>query len=147
MQDRPEPPVLERNQATHQVHRHEVLWQITIPLVVGLVLVLALMVLAVAAPAGTASQLADISLIYLIGPSLIFGLISLLLLAGSIYLIVRLIQQLPFISYRVQNFFWLANARIRDIDDRLVAPFIRMKSSASAARTFRRRVFGKQRPR
>jgi hypothetical protein len=147
MQEQSQPILKERNQLTHRVHRHEVLWQITIPIVVGGLIMLIMMVLAVVAPPGTASQLADISIIHLIVPALIFGVISLLMLVGSIYLTIRMILQLPFVFYRIQSFFWLANERIGGFTDRLVAPILRINSSAAAARAFRRSVFGRTRSR
>ena len=129
-----------RNPLTHRAHRHQVLWQITIPVLVGSVILVALAVLAVLANASQTSQLADISLVSIIIPALIFGLISLLLLIGSIYMVFRLIGIIPFYSYQLQNFLVLLDFRMKRISNKLVEPFLRVHSTRAKMRAFRKSV-------
>ena len=66
---------IERNPLTHEKHRREVFWQITIPLVIGLVMILGLaaLVIVTAVQGGNVSQAADASLVYLIIPVMVMS--------------------------------------------------------------------------
>ena len=131
-------PLQPRNMSTYLRHRKEVFWQITIPLVIGVVFVLLLAVLTILLPAGKASTWADISIIWLITPMLIFGLIFGVILAALIYLVVRLIQELPFIAFRVQNGLRLTGMRLRKVDNAAVEPFLRWAAFRASLHGFMR---------
>ena len=88
--------------------------------------------------AGTASQMADASLITLIAPMLIFGLISVILLGFSVYGVVRLIHVLPGLSLRIHYYFLLVQFRVTSIDNALVAPVIRTKGFSASVSAFSR---------
>src|SRR5512143_208970 len=106
MGDIPSQPVKTGNTATALRHRREVFLQITIPLAIGIIIVLALAVMtAVGVTAATQSQMADAALVELITPVLIFGVITLLILGASIYGLVRLILIAPYYFLRAQIFF------------------------------------------
>src|SRR4030067_653884 len=88
--DLPQPPFRERNPITHQIHKREVFWQITIPVVIGAVIVLAIasmVILATATGSGNVSDWADASLILMILPTMLMVFILMLILAGPVYLI------------------------------------------------------------
>jgi hypothetical protein len=127
-----------RNPLTYRNHRHQVLWQITIPVLVGVLILVALAALAVLADASQSRQLADISLITLIVPAIIFGLIYLVLMVGSIFLVVRLIMELPFFTFRAQNFLALVDLRVKRVGNSLSEPFVRVHSFRASLRAFRR---------
>jgi hypothetical protein len=127
-----------RNLLTYRKHRRQVLWQITVPVLVGALILVALAGLAVAADASQTSQLADISLITLVIPAMIFGLIYVVLMLGSIFLLVRLIKELPFFTFRAQNFLALVELRVIRIGDALSEPFLRTHSFQASLRAFRR---------
>jgi hypothetical protein len=115
----------ERNPQTQAAHRREVLWQITVPLVIGVLLILALAVGTVLSSYSFASQAANISLIWLILPALLFIFIFLILLAGITYGIIRLIGILPPYAAYVQNLFVLVNGKVRQISDAAVEPVLK----------------------
>ena len=91
MNDFPSQPALVRNPVTRKRHQKEVLWQITIPMLIGSLILLVLAALAVAAATGIVPgdtrRWADISMIWLIVPVMLVTLLALLFLAGSIYAI------------------------------------------------------------
>jgi hypothetical protein len=131
----------ERNQKTYQRHRHEVLWQITVPLIIGLVIVALFGLLAAfGVSGGVQSQWADVALINLITQALIMGLFLLIILAGIVYLLTKILSILPFQFYRLQNLFVLANFRVSQLTDALVKPVLSARSFSASARAFRRSV-------
>ena len=126
--DTPE-PVLERNPVTHQRHRREVFWQITVPLLVVILLLLALAILVVfQATAVQKSVWADISLMWLIVPALFMAIILMIIFGASAYLCILLIGELPI--YFRQAHVWLEyiGYQIAQISDKAVAPVLRIQS-------------------
>jgi len=140
--DYPQFPPQNRNPVTHRVHRREVLLQIILPVAVGVVLVLAATVGAIwagIANTGDVSKWADASLIWLILPLMLVALLFLGLLVGVIYILTLGLQRLPFLMYRVQQFFVLVSLRVRKVADRAVEPVMRVGSFSAAWRAFWRR--------
>lgn len=139
-----QPPLIpERNPVTAQKHRREVLWQITVPLIIGIILVLALAVfITVVSYTGNgsaASLWADISLIWLIIPAFIGGLILLVLLAGLAYGIYWLVQNLPTWALQAQNIIVTVGVNVRKATDLAVEPVLRVEGAVAGLRTLFRR--------
>jgi len=119
----------EPNPVTHVTHQREVFWQITLPLVLGVLVILALAGLTIAAGIGLSpatSTWASISLIWLILPGLIIVLVLIVFLSSVIYGIIRLEQVLPVYARQVQDFFYLVQRKIRQGADRVVQPVIKV---------------------
>jgi hypothetical protein len=135
-----------RNPETSARHRKEVFWQITFPLAVGGLIVLVLAVFtAFGTSAASKSQAADIALVQLIIPVLIFGTISLLMLGSMVYGLFRLLGILPYTFLRLQIFFLRVQLGVLRVNDRLVEPFLRAHSFSARGRALGRslgRVFG-----
>ncbi len=127
-------PPRERNILTRQKHQREVFRQITIPLLIcGLVLV-AFAVLVVLGETTDISQWADISLIWMIMPTMFFVFISLVFLGASVFLVVKLIIELPFLSFRIQQKLRQVQRVVSNASDRMVEPFLRYESFKAASR-------------
>ena len=76
MDEKPEFVLPERNPKTHAAHRKEVGWQITLPLIIGCLLLALLMTGVIWSAAGANPELrrwADISLVWTLLPALFFG--------------------------------------------------------------------------
>jgi hypothetical protein len=130
-----------RNLITAAHHRREVFWQITVPLTVGVVIMLVLVGLsAFATSAGSKSQLADAALVGLVSQALLFGLVTLLLLGGTVYGLFRLLGVLPYFFMRTQIFFLRVQLGVMKVDERLVEPILRMHSFNARSRAFGRGV-------
>lgn len=129
-----------RNPLTAIRHRREVFWQITLPMVVFVVVLLLLAVAAVGLSAPQASVWADISLIFLIIPVMFFALIVMLIFAASIYLSVRLLQVLPYYFFRAQNGFFRLNLQIGRLTNQLVEPILRIHAGNAALRVLIRQT-------
>jgi MFS superfamily sulfate permease-like transporter len=111
------------------------LWQITLPLVLGVVVVLALAVLAGLAGEAEASLWADISVIFLLIPTMLVALLFLLLVAGLIYVLLRLLKILPRYGLIAQNFVYKVEHRARSGANLAAEPILRYHSFVAAVRT------------
>lgn len=125
--------VLPRNPITHHRHRREVFWQVTLPVVMACLLLLVLAVLAAGLSSERASKWADISLIWMIIPALLFSLLTMILLAAGVYLTLRLLHILPVYFYRGHNWFLLVHLRVGSMGDRLAEPFVRVRAWKAGA--------------
>ena len=132
----------ERNPVTRDAHRRQVLWQITLPFVVGVLLILALAVLSVVSALGggeVVSRWADISLIWLILPMIVFTLIFLAVVSGLVYLVVKLIGVLPGYAFKAQEFLASLQEKLRSLSDKAAQPVIKVGGVWAGVR----KLFGK----
>jgi hypothetical protein len=128
-----------RNPITYQKHRHEVFWQITVPLAIGAFCIVALGVtIAVGANMAQISKLASVSLISLIIPAMFFTLIAIAITVASIYGLVRLIILLPYYTREAQNFLLVVRVRVGKASDAVVEPFLRAHSWRASAGQLKR---------
>ena len=128
---------LERNPKTHAEHRREVFWQITFPLVIGILVLLAavaVIILSATRPVTDVGRWADVSLIWLILPSLILALILLVLLIGFVYLISSLLRLIPRYAPIVQLYFEAGKNKVSQLSNLSIEPIVRMRSTWAAVR-------------
>jgi hypothetical protein len=118
----------ERNPVTQQSHRKQVLWQITVPLVIGAVIILILAVLVTTGSPQTASLWADISLVWLIIPVMIVSLILLVLLAGLAYAVIWLVRTIPGYAMQAQNFMIMIASQVEKLGNVIVEPILRLNA-------------------
>jgi hypothetical protein len=129
---------LEDDPISQQKHRSEVFWQITFPLILGILLILGLAVWTILAAAGSGvSQSADASLIFLILPTLLIALIPLILLAGLAFAVIYLNKNIPAGMRRVQATMLKIRDGVQAGSDKLVEPVLRIKSAAAAIEVLR----------
>lgn len=132
----------ERNPATHAVHRREVFWQITFPLIIVLTIILGLtggVIYAGVIGLGEVSRWADVSLIWLLLPALVVALLMLLMLVGMVMLVAKLLGVLPGYARLVQDFVNLLRNRVKLISEKSVEPLLRLHSLKAEWDTLRRR--------
>ena len=109
---------------TKRAHRRQFAWQILVPVLVLTALFLAVAVL-VASGTGSGSRTwADVSMIWLIAPMLIFALVSIIVLGFLIYAISKLHQITPLYTSKIQGFFGLLSGKTHSFADRTARPFI-----------------------
>lgn len=127
----------ERNPETHAAHKREVFWQITLPLAIGILLMLAVLVaivLSATRPVTDVSRWASVSLMWLILPSLIALLILLAITVGLVFAITQLLKVFPRYARIIQLFFERVKAKISQLSDRIAEPILRINSFWAAAR-------------
>ena len=105
---------------------------IYLPLVIGILVFVGIGLLVVRAGFGSARVWADTSLIFMLLPMLILGLVLLVLFGSMIYGIVKLITKIPEWFTIIRRFFWQAENAVQRTGDIAVRPFTVMKSSWAA---------------
>jgi lipopolysaccharide export LptBFGC system permease protein LptF len=129
-----------RNRVTQQAHKRQVFWQISVPLIVVVIIVIALALMAGFAGRDEISTWADISLILMLIPVFIVLLLSLAVFAGSAYGLRKLTQIIPFYTFRAQSFMMRAGRQLRKISDAAVEPVLRTNSMLAGWKAFRSRL-------
>jgi hypothetical protein len=140
MSEKPKFILPERNPKTHAAHRREVWWQITLPLLLGCLLLVALIagvIWAATDPASEVGRWADISLMWIMLPALFAALVMLILLIGITYLVSKLLGVLPGYARLVQDFFTVGKLKVIQFSDTLVKPVMKLKSWSAGAQRAR----------
>ena len=128
---------LERNPKTYAEHKRESFWQITLPLVIGILIILAAVgaiIFSVTQPVTDVGRWADVSLMWLIVPALFFALLLLILLAGLIYAISFLLRLVPRYALIIQLYFEQARSKISQLMNKSTEPILRINSLWAAIR-------------
>ncbi len=130
---------LPRNRVTHQAHRKESLWQIWLPLALGVLTVLGFAIWSVIAASngGNISQAADASLIIVLTPVMLMSILLLALMVAMVYLLARVLKFLPPKMLLVQYFFMRVETGTRRASNKLAEPSLRVGSFSAALRAFR----------
>jgi hypothetical protein len=127
----------ERNPKTHAEHKREVFWQITLPLVLGILLLLAALaaiIFSVTQPVTDVGRWADVSLMWMILPSLFFALIILVILIGFVYAISLLLRVIPRYARIIQLYFEQAKGKVGQLTNLMAEPVLWINSIWAAAR-------------
>ena len=137
MDSRSNPLPPERNPRTHAEHKREVFWQITLPLLIGVLLILAAIAAIIFSsiqPVTDLQRWADVSLIWLILPSLVISLLGLIVLVGLVFAVTFLLHRIPSIARTIQLYFELAREKINQLSNKLTDPFVRLNGFWAAVR-------------
>jgi hypothetical protein len=125
------------------LHKKQRFWQILAPILVGGLATLgaaAWMVRAVVV-GNSVSQYADTSLIWLILPVMMFGILFGLLLLGLIYAVAQLLHILPQYTFLVQQYAALIEAKLKLWTKKAMDPVITVESIKAAAGAFFKNLF------
>lgn len=121
--------------ATARAHKNQLAWQILVPFFVLMAFILAAAVL-VAIPGGPASSTwADVSIIWLIAPMLVFALFFIIVLGFLIYGITKLMQVTPRITGKTQDFFARLSSRTRTIANGSAQPFFWIQQAGAVLKS------------
>lgn len=143
MDEHREGPLMRRNPLTASEHRRQVWWQISLPILVGASVILALGMLVLQAGQGGALQLgqwAHASLIMLLIPLIALALLVSLAVAALIVVMVRLIGVIPPYARRAQVTLGRVERAARRNADAAAMPFIRLQGLCAGWRALWRRL-------
>ena len=143
MDNKPRKPLPERNPVTHQKHRHEVFQQITIPLLIGGILIvvpMCLVVLGTVSGAASLDKLASISLIWLILIAMVLALFSIIIVIALGYLITMMVKTIPPYARQAQDAFTSIKVGVRGLSDKAVEPFLRYHGFSASLGALGRRI-------
>lgn len=128
-------------------HRRQKFWRITFPVILAGLIVVALTVLAIVTTAGGGntqdSHWANISLIWLLIPSIFGGIIMLAVVGGLIFVMVKLVNAVPNAAATLQHYMIRVSQIARTVSDKVSAPVIKTKSTYAAARRMKNRLLGR----
>ena len=131
----------ERNPKTLKDHKRETFWQITFPLILGLVFVLILAVLTFMAATGDGriTQAADAALIFLIVPLMLFTLISTIIFAAITFGIIKLNSTLPLYFKQAQDALIRVRQQVQVGSDKAVEPILKIQGFFASLRALKRK--------
>ena len=142
------PSVIEMgNRPSFQRHHREKTWQILVPLILGIMLILAVAVGVVLTAfrsnvGGSVSQWADTSAIWLILPIIMFAIIAIVILSGLIVGVAKIINILPPFAHLIQSYAGLITAKVSLITRKIVTPVMTVESIKAGIRGFLSALFG-----
>jgi hypothetical protein len=114
-------------------HRRQTFWQILFPVILAGVILVAVTVFLVVTTRYSGSTLdtrwANISLIWLLLPSIAFSVILLALLGGLIFLMVKALNGLPKFGAKAQYYAVSASQIVRNFSDKVSSPVIGVKGA------------------
>lgn len=120
---------IDRNPKTHAEHRREVFWQITLPLLLGILVLLAgvgAIIFSAIQPVTDLERWADVSLMWMILPSLFIALLVLVILSGFVYAVSFVYRLIPRYARIVQLYFELGKSKISQLSNLTIEPIIRL---------------------
>ena len=125
-------------------HRRQTFWQILLPVILASLAVIALVVFASIATVSESTMpatFANISTIWLIIPLMVVGVMFFLFTVGLIFLVSRLLRNIPAYTRLVQIYLQIFSIRVDSILDRIAQPQIAVLSRWAAWREFWRKVW------
>jgi hypothetical protein len=129
-------PLVDR--PTIRAHKAQFLWQILMPmLLITMIFVVAgAFVIANAVSTGGQTRLwADISLIWVLAPALLFALVCLVIVITTIYGMVKVLQLLPHYTGKTQEFFSLFTAGTRKLADGATRPIVWFRQAGAVIKS------------
>lgn len=135
METKPQPSP--RNLQTKEKHRKEVFWQITFPLIFGGLVVIAgcILLVMVVSKGNDISVGADMSLVFVLIPTMLMGIIPLAILAGMAFGVIKLIQVLPPLFFKLQQGLKTVSAKLTTVSDKAASPFINAEGVKAMIKT------------
>ena len=117
-------PLPDPNPVTRRKYKRQVFWQIYIPMTICAAFSILLMVLGVLATIAGVSKVADIALVWLLGPAIILAIINLVFLVLSIFGVGRVLAVLPPYFRIAQDTLNKYKHQVFSIDEKLTQPII-----------------------
>lgn len=130
----------ERSSAPEDKHRREVLLQITLPMIIFVLIILALAVFAATGAPGNVSRWASVSLIWLIIPMILVAFILLVILGALAFGVIRVTGILPEYAHQVQDIFTMIGEIVKQGSDTVVEPFLRVHSFRASIQALKRNL-------
>jgi hypothetical protein len=124
---------------TVRAHKRQFAWQILVPFLVMAALIITGAVLVVTGGESQNGVWADISMIWLIAPALLFALAFLVLLITIIYGMIKLLQVIPVYTGKAQGIFVLLSSGTRKLADGAAKPFVWFRQAGAVIKSIFRR--------
>jgi hypothetical protein len=109
---------------TVRAHKRQFAWQILVPFLVMAGLIITGAVLVVTGETSRTGTWADVSVIWILVPTLLFALMFLVIIITIIYGMIKLLQILPRYTGKTQDIFAQVSAGTRKAADGATKPFV-----------------------
>jgi hypothetical protein len=120
---------------TQRAHKRQFTWQILMPIILVLLLVVVFGVFTIRAGAGDARLWADVAIIWLIAPLMLFALLGMAVLGGLIYALARLLKIAPRYTLQVQDFAARIVVGVKRGADTAVKPVVWLEQARAALKS------------
>lgn len=120
---------------TVQLHKRQLTWQILVPFLVVTALVIAAAAWVVSGGASGTRTWADVSIIWILAPLLMFALLLVIVLGFLIYGIAKLTQITPRYTGKAQHFFALLSTRTRKIANGAAKPIVWIQQAGAVIKS------------
>ncbi|MDI6770231.1 MAG: hypothetical protein QMD04_11230 [Anaerolineales bacterium] len=120
---------------TLRVYKRQRFWQILAPMMLVIPLALVAGGFTLATKAGQTRPGADVAVIWLIAPLMLFALLCMVVLGGMIYAIARLTQIIPRYTLQAQNFALRFVAGVKRGADMAVKPVIWLEQARAVLKS------------
>ncbi len=117
-------------------HKRQLAWQILVPFLLATLLIIAGAVWVVIGGQAQSRLWADVSIIWMIAPMLLFGLLLIVLLVFFVYGMLQLIRITPRYTSRVQGWLAAVSAGTRKAADGAVKPVVWVHQARAAIKAF-----------
>ena len=123
---------------TIRAHKAQFAWQILVPIILVVLIVLAAGAFVIANGVSGPGQIvlwADISVIWLVVPALFFALAFMVIVITTVYGMAKLLQLLPHYTGKTQGFFSQFSAGILKLADGSVKPFVWFRQAGAVIKS------------
>jgi hypothetical protein len=117
-------------------HKRQLVWQILIPILLMAALIIAAAILVISGGSSQTGVWADVSIIWMLAPLLVFGLLVTAVLAALIYGLVKLTQVTPRYSSRAQGVLASISTKTRKVADGITKPVLWSHEAGAAFKAF-----------
>ncbi len=132
-----------------QRHRKQMLWQVWVPLIASIVIVLALAILSVVGAVQGSPQIerwGNLSAVWVIMPVLFSGLLMLVIVVGMAYGFSKLLQKMPEWLLKAQLFMLRLALTARRIADQAATPVVSVNTFSARVSTLWGKIFRRNKP-
>lgn len=129
-----------RKSVSYRRHQRQRFWQIWLPLIFFILIILGVAVLMVLTVTGVntginVSQYGDVSLIWILLPLILLAVIIAAVLFGFVFLNTKILKNLPKYAYPVQKTVFQVSEKVKSISKKIEEPIISIKSVSAGVNT------------
>ncbi len=121
---------------SYRAYKRALRWQIIFPMIVIALLFVAVSVAIAFRSGETVSQWADVSTVWLLIPLVIFAVIAILIFAGLIYALAKLLDITPTYTRKLYSLIRLLGQKIEALADETTKPIFLVKGISASLRRF-----------
>jgi len=124
---------------SHRAYKRASFWQIIFPMIVVVLIFVVVSVLTTSSGTETLGKWASVSTVWLSLPVIVFLLVNLLILAGLIYGVAKLLDITPIYTHKLTGYIHLVGEKIASLADSAAEPIIKYEGFFASVRSIFRK--------